>query len=195
MISSIRQATSYLKQGRILVYPTDTLYALGADVFNETAVRSIFTLKRRPFTTPLPIAVGSIKQMERVSILTKTAKKLVARFLPGPLTIVVEKKPALSNLLTAGNQTVAVRIPDDLLALQLLRMFGPLTVTSANIHKKNTPFSIKEIKTLFPSSSIAMFIDDGPRNGQPSTIVDCTTDHPKILRDGTISLHDILSME
>ncbi len=194
MTTSIQQAVLYLKKGNILVYPTDTLYALGADVFNETAVRSIFTLKYRPLTIPLPIAVGSIQQMETVSILTRPVKKIVTHFLPGPLTIVVKKKPILSDLLTSGKHTIAIRIPNDPLALKLLKSFGPLTVTSANIHMKNTPASINEIKTLFPSSPITMFLDDGQRNGQPSTIVDCTSDRPKILRDGTISIHDILSV-
>jgi L-threonylcarbamoyladenylate synthase len=192
MTSSIHQAASYIKQGHIIVYPTDTLYAIGVDAFNESAVHSVFLLKNRPFSLPLPIAVSSLQQMEMLSTLTKTAKKLVTRLLPGPLTIIAEKKPVLSDLLTAGNHTIAVRIPNDPLALQLLQICGPLTVTSANIHHTNTPFSVEDIKKMFPSS-IAFYIDDGQRSGQPSTIVDCTTDRPKILREGTISLIDILS--
>jgi L-threonylcarbamoyladenylate synthase len=133
--------------------------------------------------------------MEELAVLTEIAKKLITNYLPGPLTIVVEKKPTISNLLTAGKQTVAIRIPNNIFTLKLLRTFGPLTVTSANIHKMDTPVTIKEIKTLFPVSSISIFIDDGPCNSRPSTIVDCTKNHPKILREGIISIHDILSME
>ena len=193
MKKDIRQAASHLKQGHLVVYPTDTLYALGGDVFNEDAVRSVFNLKHRPLSQPIPVAVASTEQMEMISILTKTAKRIIAQFLPGTVTVVVEKKPVLSDVLTGGKNTVAIRIPNDPLALQLLKIFGPITVTSANIHNKSTPFHVNEIKNMFSSKEISYYIDDGTRNGKPSTIVDCTTDHPKILREGSISPDDIFS--
>lgn len=193
MKEDIIQAAAYLRQGRLIVYPTDTLYALGADVFNDDAIRAVFTVKQRPLSVPLPVAVASYEQMEKITILTNTAKTLIDEFLPGELTLVVEKKPVLPDIVTGGAKTVAIRIPDDPIALELLKTFGPLTVTSANIHTETTPYSIDEIKQSLPPKSIAFYINDGPRNGTPSTIVDCSQDPPKILRVGSISSDAILS--
>lgn len=193
MNQDIIQAAAYLKQGHLVVYPTDTLYALGADVLNDVAVRSVFSTKQRPLSVPIPVAVSSYEQMEQITYPTRVAQTLIDEFLPGELTLIVEKRPALSDTVTAGTKTVAIRIPNDSLALELLNTVGPLTVTSANIHNEATPFTVDLIKRSLPSPNIAFYIDDGPRKGKPSTIVDCTKDYPKILRDGSISSDIILS--
>jgi len=192
MNKDILQATATLKQGNLVVYPTDTLYALGADVFNDAAVRCVFQIKKRPFSLPLPVAVASYEQMDQISFLTKTARILLNEFLPGALTLVLKKRKVLSDLLTGNQNTVAVRIPDDIIALRLLDDYGPLTVTSANIHNEKTPYSVSDIKKIF-SSNISCYLDSGVRMGEPSTIVDCTMDPPKILRAGSISSDVILS--
>lgn len=193
MSIELKRAIEFLRKGQLVVYPTDTLYALGADVYNEDAIHAVFRQKHRPLILPLPVAVGTIEQIQEISVLTPLAKKIITHFFPGSLTIVVEKKPVIPEILTSNNKTVAVRMPNDVIALELVKTFGPLTVTSANIHTENTPASVLEIQNIFSPRNVSYYIDDGLRYGRPSTIVDCTTDHPKILRAGNISLDDIVS--
>ena len=193
MSIQLKNALEILRKGQLIVYPTDTLYALGADAYNQDAIEAVFRLKRRPFSLPLPVAVGTIEQIKEIAVLTPLAKKIITHFLPGSLTIVVEKKPVLPDLLTGNKRTVAIRIPNDMIALELVKAFGPLTVTSANIHTEKTLYSVDEIQTIFSPRDVSYYIDDGPRSAQPSTIIDCTKDPPKILREGSISLNDIVS--
>jgi len=193
MSIQLKRAIELLRNGQLVVYPTDTLYALGADAYNEDAIEAVFRLKRRPRSLPLPVAVGTIEQIKLIAVLTPLAKKIITHFLPGSVTIVVESKQVLPDILTANKRTIAIRIPKDMIALELVKMFGPLTVTSANIHKEKTPGSVHEIQTIFSPMDVSYYIDDGPRCGRPSTIIDCTSDHPKILREGSISLDEIVS--
>ena len=179
-----------IDQGFLIIYPTDTLYALGASVFSPIAVEKAFTLKKRPISLPIPIAVSSKEMLEEIAIITPLAACLIESFLPGPLTIVIKNK-MIPSVVTANKTTIAVRIPDDSIALNLIKKIGPLTVTSANIHNQQTPTTIEEIRSMFKSPSIYAYIDDGIRNGLPSTIVDVTEDKPLILRKGTISSEKI----
>jgi L-threonylcarbamoyladenylate synthase len=187
MKNQIIEAVKCLKKEHIVIYPTDTLYAIGADVFNDITIRTVFKLKKRPLSLALPIAVASYEQMEELAFLSKTARILITEFLPGTLTLVSKKKHVISDLVTGGKSTVALRIPKDQIALKLLKEYGPLTITSANIHNKPVPATINDIKRLFSNEPATMYLDDGPRRGKPSTIVDCSQDPPKILREGTIS--------
>lgn len=179
-----------INQGFLVIYPTDTLYALGAKVDIPQAVELVFVLKQRPRSLPLPVAVASMEMMEEIAVVTPLAKSLIGSFLPGPLTIVLEKR-MVSSKITAGTSTVALRIPDDPIALALLKKTGPLTVTSANIHNHPTPETVEEIRNMFISSAIVAYIDDGIRRGSPSTIVDARNDRPVILRKGSISIEQI----
>jgi L-threonylcarbamoyladenylate synthase len=180
-----------LDNGQLIVYPTDTLYALGASIFNEEAVKQVFSIKHRPSSLPLPIAVSSVEMMKTYTIVTTLAERLIEEFLPGPLTLILENK-SIPKGISANKTTIAVRIPNDSIALDLLEKTGPLTATSANIHSQSPLSTIKEIKQIFTTSSIVpIFIDGGIRKGLPSTIVDATTNKPLILREGVISSKDI----
>lgn len=179
-----------IDKGFLVVYPTDTLYALGAHVFDEKAVHQVFSLKNRPFSIPLPIAVSSVNMLKEIAVLTPLAIMLADHFLPGPLTLILENR-SVPELVTANKKTIAVRIPDDPIALNLLGKTGPLTVTSANIHDQQTPTTISEIRNVFKSESVAVYIDGGERKGLPSTIVKVTSETPVILRKGTISSDEI----
>ena len=177
-----------LENGKIIVYPTDTLYALGADIYSDAAVKKIYTLKKRPLNNPLPVAVPNFSEMTKIAITGEAAKRLAERFLPGSLTLVLHKKNVGSlNRVTSGLDKVAVRIPDNPIALELLRQFGPLTVTSANIHGKKTPHVINKIQMQFSKEDIAVYLDYGKLEGKPSTIVDLTVEKPQILRKGVIT--------
>jgi L-threonylcarbamoyladenylate synthase len=188
----LSQAITALKRGDVVVYPTDTLYALGADVYNENAVRRIFKIKNRSFDIPLSVAVAGFDGIESIVFVNDNARRLAEQFLPGPLTLILNKKSAISNIITGGLDKVAVRIPDNEVALELLSKFGPLTATSANVHDRETPQHVEVIRRQFKDGDVAVYLDCGRLNGLPSTIVDVTTKTPKIIREGIITKKDIM---
>ena len=183
----LSKAITALRNGQIIVYPTDTLYGLGANIFNDDAVKKIFKIKKRKKNNPLSVAVANIKELEKIAVVDDKTRCLIRTFLPGKLTIVLKKKSNVSNLVTGGLDKVAIRIPNNEIALDLLSKFGPLTATSANIHGKKPPVNINDISIQFKASDIAVYIDNGKLDGKPSTIVDMTEKPFKIIRKGTIS--------
>ena len=185
--NDVTAALKALKRGEVVLYPTDTLYALGADILNERAVRKVFDIKHRPYSIPLPVAVASMHSMEQLAYLNTTAKKIIKHFLPGTLTIIVKKKPSVPDLVTSGQDNVAIRIPNNTIALQLLAHYGPLTVTSANLHTQQTLGIINDILMQLHTHDIPVCLDDGMHEGTPSTIVDVTTLKLKVIRQGLIT--------
>ena len=181
--NTISNAIVALKAGNLIVYPTDTLYALGADIFNDGSVTKVFTVKKRPFSNPLSVAVADFEAISKIAYTNEFVKQVVERFLPGSLTIILRKKESVSRLVTGGLDNIAVRIPDNKIALKLLSAFGPLTVTSANVHGKKTPYVIKDIMMQF-TTDILVYLDDGRLDAKPSTIVDLTLEKPRIVRKG-----------
>jgi L-threonylcarbamoyladenylate synthase len=190
--ADIPAAIRALKQGKIIVYPTDTLYGLGADIYNESAIKKVFSIKKRPDNMPLSIAVSDYDEIINNSYVNSTAEILIKSFLPGKLTLILKKKKKISDQITGGLNKVAIRIPDNKIALGVLSKFGPLTATSANIHGNKTPFIISDIVMQFKKNDISVFLDDGKIAGKPSTIVDVSDNEVKILRKGAISNNDIL---
>jgi len=188
----ISEAIAALRHGNLVVYPTDTLYGLAADIFNEDAVRKVFDIKKRPLDMPLPVAVSTVDEIKTIAVVSDNARRLAERFLPGPLTLILQKRSCVPAVVTGERDNIAVRIPDHTIALTLLSQCGPLTVTSANVHGTETSPIIKEIKMQFNTNDIAAYIDAGRLDGLPSTIVDVTTECPKILREGLISKQAIL---
>ncbi len=172
-----------LKKGQLLIYPTDTLYALGADIYNTKALDLLYTLKARPQNQAVPIGVSKLTQIKDLVEISTLATQLATHFLPGPLTLILKTKTSAPNHLRT-HQSLAVRIPDQPLALQLYDSYGPLTLTSANLHGKQA-YSVKEITTQLNTPLEA--IDIGVLDGQVSTIVDATQNVPKIIREGPIT--------
>jgi len=187
----LSNAIAALSRGDVIVYPTDTLYALGANIYNEDAVKKVFKIKRRPRNLPLPIAVSNFKEMEKIAYTNDLVKTVVEQLLPGELTVLLFKKDKVSNAITTGSNKVAVRIPGNDIALDLLSKFGPLTVTSANIHRQKTPYVINDITMQF-SKDIQVYLDYGKLDGKPSTIVDLTSKDLVIVRQGSITKKEIL---
>jgi len=188
----LSKAFSALSNGEIIVYPTDTLYGLGADIFSEKIVKRVFEIKKRSFDQPISIAVSCIEDLEKIAFIDEKIQKIIDAFLPGRLTLVLKKKKIIPDIVTGGLDNVAVRIPDNKLALELLSIFGPLTCTSANIHGQKTPSVISDISMQFKPKDISVYIDDGKLECAPSTIVDLTDKTPKILRRGIISKKKIM---
>ncbi len=187
---NLANVISALKNGEVIVYPTDTLYGLGADIYNESAVKKIFLIKKRPLNKPLSIAVSTISDLENVAFIDDRTIRIAKRFLPGKLTLVLKKKKVVSDLLTAGDNCIAVRIPNNSFAIQILSDFGPLTCTSANIHGMPTPFEIKEIQTQF-KEKINFYIDVGVLKNKPSTIIDLSGKKVRIIREGSIPAKEV----
>ena len=180
-----------LKSGELVVYPTDTLYGVGADPFNENAVKKVYIAKNRPFDMPLSIAVSNEKMMESIAVLNGNARKLIRKFLPGPLTILLTKKPNLPDILTSGSNQIGVRIPDHPFALRLIDKFGPITSTSANLHSHPDPVEAsvaqKDLK-----GHISICVDCGKTKfAEPSTIVDVSDGLAEVIRKGVISQEQI----
>jgi L-threonylcarbamoyladenylate synthase len=188
---SLAGIVSALNNGKIIVYPTDTLYGLGADIYNDDAVKKIFLIKKRSFDQPLSVAVSNINDIEEIAFVDDKIRCVAERFLPGKLTLVLKKKNVVSDILTAGSTNVAVRIPDTPVALRILSVFGPLTCTSANIHGMPTPNKINEIQMQF-KDEINIYIDAGELKDKPSTIIDLSDEKPKVLREGAIPAEEII---
>jgi len=190
----LSKAIEALQNGDIVVYPTDTLYAFGVDIYNKDAVKKVFEVKKRPLDNPLPVAVSNLADIEKIAFVSDIARDLVEYFLPGPLTMILNKKNVILDVVTGGLDNVAVRIPDNDVALELLSRYGPITVTSANVHGEEVPDIISDIKMQFNSDDVAVYLDYGKLNGLPSTIVDMTAGKPRIIRDGAITKEEILDV-
>jgi L-threonylcarbamoyladenylate synthase len=186
-----KAAAEDIAMGRMVVYPTDTVYGIGADAYNEIAIKSLYLAKNRPFDMAITVAVSDIKMMEEVAVLDEVAVKLVRAFMPGPLTIVVEKDPCISDMITAGSHMVGVRIPDHLIASGIPRLTGPITSTSANVHSHPDATDIgMAIDDL--GDSVHTYIDGGPSKlKKPSTIVWISKGETRVLRQGGISTAQI----
>ncbi|HOK28672.1 MAG TPA: L-threonylcarbamoyladenylate synthase [Methanomassiliicoccaceae archaeon] len=189
--SDKKRILAELSAGRLIVYPTETVYGLGCDPFDETAVKRAFMAKRRPFDMAMSVVVSNLPMMEELGIQDDKAQKLVKKFMPGPLTLIVKKRPSVPDILTASTNEIGVRIPDHPLALSLIDSFGPLVTTSANIHSHKSPITCQDaIDDL--GATVSIYIDAGPsRLGKPSTIVQLIDDEMTIIRQGTITREQI----
>ncbi|MCI0556565.1 MAG: threonylcarbamoyl-AMP synthase [Anaerolineae bacterium] len=191
---AIKCALETLHKGGLVAFPTDTVYGLGALAFDGQAVESIYLAKDRPIEKAIPVLIGDIKDLEKLSDdITDVARKLASRFWPGPLTVIVPKKPTLPESVSA-TYTVGVRVPDHSVARELLRVAGPMAVTSANISGQPSPSTAQEVLDQL-NGRIELIIDGGRTTGGiPSTLVDCTGSEIKVLREGPISLEQILAV-
>ncbi|HID91344.1 TPA: threonylcarbamoyl-AMP synthase [Candidatus Bathyarchaeota archaeon] len=189
---SVRRAARIVREGGLVIYPTDTVYGLGCDPFNVRAVRRLIAAKRRP-RKPLPVLASSIKDAERIAALTGRARMLALKFWPGSLTIVLRKREALPDVVTAGRGTVALRIPSNRIALRLTELSGGLLVgTSANISGGKPPITAAEAEREL-GDAVDVIIDGGPSSlRKPSTVVDATGEEIRLLREGPIE-YDVVA--
>src|SRR5215216_5664187 len=190
---SIARALNVLQAGGLVAFPTDTVYGVGALAFDAKAVESIYLAKDRPIEKAIPVLIGDPADLEKVGTdIPDSARKLAARFWPGPLTILVPKRMDLPESVSA-TATVGARVPDHEVARSLLRAAGPMAVTSANISGKQSPVTAQEVYDQL-KDRIALIIDGGKTpGGVPSTLVDCTSAEIKVLREGPISLDELFS--
>jgi L-threonylcarbamoyladenylate synthase len=186
--SMIAEASSILRAGGVVAYPTETFYGLGADGQNEEAVKKIFLIKGRNFKNPISVIIGDANDVRGlVEEIPEFALHLMERFWPGALTIIFKASPEVSHLLTAGTGKIGIRLSSHPVATALAKKLGhPITATSANLSGKHECTSADEVIQGI-GDQIDAVIDGGQTpGGSGSTIIDVTTDPPAILREGVI---------
>ena len=183
-----------LRSGGVVAFPTDTLYGLGANLFDESALERIFAIKGRPAELALPALLASLEQLEMVTDeFPAVGTRLAELFWPGSLTLVVQKGKRVPDLATGGKPTIAVRIPNHRVPLALAsKLAGPITGTSANLSGGPDLESIEEIELQLGSSLEGIIRCGPPPMGIPSTVVDVTSNEVKLLREGAIPAREIL---
>ena len=187
---SLVEVANIIKSGGVVIFPTETLYGLGGKVRDLTVIKRIYKIKERSPLKPLPVMVHDIKEIYELSGYVPTYARLLAeKYWPGPLTLVLKCHPSPA---TCGKDSVAIRIPDYKIALDLLKYTGePLAVTSANLSGEENLFTIDEIISAF-EDKVDVILDAGEITyGVPSTIVDVTGEKVNILREGKIPSEEI----
>ncbi|EEI17871.1 L-threonylcarbamoyladenylate synthase [Corynebacterium lipophiloflavum] len=188
----IKAAVDAIRAGQCVVMPTDTVYGIGCDAFNNDAVAKLLATKRRGPDMPVPVLVGSWSTVQGlVREFTDTAQTLVEAFWPGGLSIVVPEAPSLPWNLGDTRGTVLLRMPNQPLAIELLREVGPMGVSSANLTGNEPPVTTSAARQQF-GNAVPVYLDGGRSTvGEPSTIIDISGPSPVILRNGAISAERI----
>jgi len=190
--SAVQEAVSALQQGFLIVYPTDTAYALGVDSLNEPALLAIQALKQRTVAKPLPLVASDLAQVERFSELSPRERLAAEQYWPGPLTLLVRPRSNVSQSITLGRSRVGIRVPNSTFARTLAANLGrPIVATSANITGAGAQYSIQPLISAFngQSDAPAIFIDAGDLPEiLPSTIVEFLEDRAIIHRQGSIQI-------
>lgn len=187
----VSEVLAEINQDDVLVFPTDTVYGIGASIHSPKALDRIFEIKNRPTEKSLIVLCADETQLEEiVGPLSPQVKKLIDAFLPGGLTLILNCYKPLPEEITRGKQTIGVRIPDHEVALKLLKELGPLATTSANLSGEPSPTKVENDNPVI--RRVDYVFDDGETEGQvPSTILDCTNAEFVILRQGAIILEEI----
>ena len=191
----IKSAVAKLLSGGVIGIPTDTLYGLAANLFDETALDRIYQIKGRPQKLALPVLISTVDQLQMVSKeVSKTSLNLADQFWPGPLTLVLSKSDTVSYIATGGLDTIAVRIPNHRVPLAIIEELGlPITGTSANLSGKPDLMTIESIETEL-GSHLDGILKCGPSPlGIASTVVDVSSSEITILRDGVITSDEIFA--
>lgn len=177
----ITEAIKVLADGGVILYPTDTVYGLGANIFDNNAVRRIYEIKKRSYLKPLSILVSDVESIDLVAKLSFSQKETVKNYLPGPYTFILNKREIVSRHITGGLRNVGVRVPDNQLACKLAGIF-PITTTSANLSDDEILSNPKEILQQL-ECEVDLVIDVGDlKSSKSSTVIDLTGFEPKVLR-------------
>ena len=181
---------SVVSGGGLLVYPTDTLYALGTDPLNPQGVKKIFGAKNRPDCMPLPVVFPDMPTLLRWTDANSMERDYLKQILPGPLSVILPISDGYRSRIYGCPATLSCRLVDDPVCCQVLAITGPLVATSANRHLRPTPFNAQDAAgdLCHPPD---MVVDGGPRRGEPSTIIEIAGERVKIIREGTIPAADL----
>ena len=183
--NNLGDAINAVKEGKIIGIPTETVYGIGVDPYSQSAVDKIFDLKERSLDKPLSVLISSYEEISKLDVVSKIPD-VVELYWPGPLTIIVETKAKFANGVGTNNPlTIGIRVPDNELAIELLKNTGPLAVTSANISGNENILNHIDAENEF-GSKIAIYLEGESVLGSGSTIVDFTKDEWEILREGPL---------
>lgn len=192
-ITSTRDAASILRAGGLVAFPTETVFGLGADATNPAAIEKLFAAKGRPSDNPLIVHLGEVMDWEQAaSTLTPSAEALLAAFAPGPLTVVLPKQPSIAPPVTAGLETVGLRVPGHPVARAILRQAGtPIAAPSANESGRPSCTKWESVLEDLDGRIDAVFCEDSDGLGIESTVVDCSAPVPTLLRPGAITIEQL----
>lgn len=191
--AAFARAVRLLRAGKVIAFPTDTVYGIGADGFDERAIEQLFIVKERERGKAIPYLLADAKDLAKVAReIPRAARLLAEKFFPGGLTLVVPASVRVPKILIAGGDTIAVRVPNHPITRALIDSLGaPLAATSANISGGENPANAQAVLAQL-AGRIPLILDGGATRGNlPSTVVDVTTDPPKVLRAGVISVKEI----
>lgn len=177
----IDETVKVLADGGVILYPTDTVYGLGANIFNRKAVRKVYNIKKRSYLKPVSLLVSSKDAIPLVSKASLNQLNFIDKYLPGPYTFILKKSKIVPRHLTSGSANVGVRVPKSEIACSLAKIF-PITTTSANLSNKDTLDTPEEILKQL-GCEVDLIIDVGPlKYGNPSTIIDLTGEEPVFVK-------------
>lgn len=189
----LKEPAKIIRDGGIVIFPTETVYGIGTNGLDEKAIKKIYEVKQRSFNKPISLLVNNIEMVNKIAKnISKLEYKIMESFFPGPLTIILEKRDIIPNILTANTNTVGIRMPSGKIAKKLIEYAGvPIATPSANISGRPSGTNIKDIQKDF-EGKVDYFIDNGESKlGVPSTIVKVINDEVHILREGSISKKQI----
>lgn len=183
-VRHVNRVVECLRQGGVIAYPTDTIYGIGCDIFNRKGVRKIYQIKQRDPKKPFSFICADLSDVSNYAQVSNFAYKIMRRHLPGPYTFVLEATRAVPDLLTTRQKTVGIRIPDNEIALSIVRELGhPLVTTSVNISGADVMNDPLEIDSHL-GRGLDMVVDGGIVTGDPSTVISLIDDRVELLREG-----------
>lgn len=194
--SNLKLPAEAMKNGELVIFPTETVYGIGTNGLNEKAVERLYEAKKRPFNKPITLLVNSIDMINKVAKdITEQEYAIINKFFPGPLTIILRKKDIVPNIVTANSDTIGIRMPANDIALKLIEYAGiPIATPSANISGKPSGTNIIDIENDF-KETVKYFIDNGPSAiGKSSTVIKVNDGKAKVLREGAISKEEIMQV-
>ncbi len=195
--NSVKIAADFIKKGEIAAFPTETVYGIGANAYDEKAVKKIFKAKGRPVDNPLIVHVARKKDISvLVSEITPSAKKIIKAFFPGPVTVILKKNEIVPDIVTAGLDTIAIRMPASKIARELIKLSGvPIAAPSANLSGSPSPTNFIHVLRDMRNKIPCVLVGPSARYGLESTVIDCTGKHPVILRPGSITLEQLKKID
>ncbi len=192
---AISEAVKYLKEGKVIIYPTDTIYGLGCDALNENAVKKIFEIKKRKVGKPLSVIVKDISKIKEAAFIDKEKEKIAANIFPGPYTLVFPRPRNIPKTVTGGKNSIGIRVPDNKICQEIAKLFpNPIVTTSVNLSGEEALSDPFKIVDYFKDKGIVpdLILDCGKiKDAQSSIVIDLTRKSPQILRSGTRNLREI----
>jgi len=197
LTNNFQKAAVFIKKGEVCAFPTETVYGLGANAYDEKAVRKIFKAKCRPADNPLIVHVASKKDIKVLaSEINDTARKIIKQFFPGPITVILKKNEIVPDIVTAGLDSIAIRMPSLKLTRDFIKSCGvPVAAPSANISGSTSPTSFIHVLQDFDGKIPCVLAGGDAKYGLESTVVDCTIEPAVILRPGVITLEELKKID